>query len=57
VGLDENVLEHNASVELASSNSYKTLHYGLPQRFLKCGGRLNNGEDKSSKEYVTTHVA
>jgi len=36
--LDENVNEHNASVKLALSNSYKTLHYGIHQRFLKSDG-------------------
>jgi hypothetical protein len=39
--LDENVNEHIASVELALSNSYKTLRYGLHQRFLKCGGNID----------------
>jgi len=35
------VNEHNPSVELALSNSYKTLRYGLHQRFLKCGGNTD----------------
>jgi len=32
------VNEYNASVKLALSNSYKTLHYGFHQRFLECSG-------------------
>jgi len=52
--LDENVNEHNASVELALSNSYKTLRYGLHQRFLKCGG---NTDLKMAKTKVQKNMS